>query len=136
MTETQDQPQEPQDEPQQIQPEPISVKVIEARGDSVLVQVEGPQRYYVPRSAVKAGQVEADVIAQGIEYGIRWEEYLDLSSLTIDALASKLRRNGIWTQEDIETKDRRLAQMAWNVIGKAVRQAAKRAEEGKPPRRK
>ena len=130
MTEETEQPQE------ESQPELVSVRVIEARGESVLVQVEGPQRYYIPKSAVKSNKVEADVIAKGIEYGIRWEDYLDLSDITIDGLASKLRRNGIWTQEDIQQKDRRIAQMAWNVIGKVVRQAAKRAEAGKPPRRK
>ena len=76
------------------------------------------------------------MIANGIEYGIRWEEYLDLSDITIDVLASKLRRNGIWTHEDLSQFDRRLAQMAYNLIGRAVRQAAKAAEDGKPPRRK
>ena len=118
------------------QPELVPVRIIDRQGDSVLVQVEGPQRYYIPRSAVKAGKAPADVIAKGIEYGIRWEDYLDLSDLTVEVLASKLRRNGIWTLEDIEARDRRIAQMAWNVIGKAVRQAAKQAESGKPPRRK
>jgi len=121
---------------EQEQSELIPVRIIDKRGDSVLIQVEGPQRYYIPRSAVKAGKVEADVIAKGIEYGIAWETYLDLSEITIDVLASKLRRNGIWTEDDVRTKDRRIAQMAYNVIGKAVRQAAKRAEDRKPPRRK
>ena len=117
-------------------PELISVKIVGQRGDSVLIQVDGPQRYYVPKSAVEDNQVRADVIANGIEYGIRWEEYLDLSDITIDVLASKLRRNGIWTHEDLSQFDRRLAQMAYNLIGRAVRQAAKAAEDGKPPRRK
>lgn len=124
------------EQPEQPEIELIPVKIIGSKGRSVLVQVEGPRRYYIPRSAVKDGQVEADVIAKGITYGIEWETYLDLSEITIAALASKLRRNGIWTQEDLEQKDRRGAQLAWNLIGRAVRQAVKRANERKPPRRK
>jgi hypothetical protein len=125
------------EETEQPEIELIPVKIIGSKGRSVLiqVQVEGPQRYYVPKSAVVDNKVPADVIAKGIEYGIAWETYLDLSEITIDALASKLRRNGIWTQEDLEQQDRRLAQMAYNVIGRAVRQAAKRADQRKPPRR-
>lgn len=124
------------DETEQPEIELIPVKIIGSKGRSVLVQVEGPRRYYIPKSAVKDGSVEASVIAKGIEYGIDWEKYLDLSELTIDVVASKLRRNGIWTREDVQAKDRRIGQIAMNVIGKAVRQAAKRADERKPPRRK
>ena len=114
----------------------IPVHIIGEKGQSVFVQVEGPRRYYVPKSAVTDGKVPADVIAKGIEYGIRWEEYLDLSEITPDELASKLRKNGIWTHEDLQRRDRKLIRIATNTIGRAVQQAAKRAGERKPPRRK
>ena len=127
----------------------IPVHIIGEKGRSALVQVQGPKRYYVPKSAVidrsaalpptersQDRYVAADVIAKGIEYGIRWEEYLDLSEITPDELASKLRKNGIWTHEDLQQRDRKLIRIATNTIGRAVQQAAKRAGERKPPRRK
>jgi len=113
----------------------IPVQVIAAKGDSVVIEVEGPQRYYVPKSTVMNGHVTADVIANGIEYGVHWEDYLDLSDITVDVLASRLRRNGIWTLDDLKQRDRKLLNLATNLIGKAVQQAAKRAEQRKPLRR-
>jgi hypothetical protein len=57
---------------------------------------------------------------------------LDLSDITPERLAKMLRRNGIWTCDDLAAKDRKLIRIATNLIGRAVQEAAKRRQ----PRRK
>jgi len=114
----------------------IKARVIETKGRSVLVEVEGPRRYYVPRAKVKDGQVEPSTLDKAIEYGIRWETFLEQPDVTPTTLAALLRQAGIWTREDLTRLDRKLIRIGTNIIGKAVFGAADRAAQNKPPRRK
>ena len=89
-----------------IPPEPVylAVQVIEHRGPSILVeyQKEGrPYRTIVPLKELVDGKVdEYTLAALGITYGLPWEQLIQLSA-TPERLAAELRRNGIWTLEDL-----------------------------------
>lgn len=118
------------------QPELVPVRVIGERGRSVLVQTDDCKRWFVPTSKVKDGQVDRETLDKAVAHGVPWEDYLDLSNLTAEALALALRQAGIYTSDDLQQKDRKLIRISVNFIGQAVQEAAKRAAEVKPPRRK
>lgn len=112
------------------QPELIPVQILGTKGRSLLVQykADGPQRCYVPKGKVVEGKCSVDVLEKGVVYGVQWEKMLDLSSITPERLAKILRRNGIWTCDDLEARDRKLIRIATNLIGGAVQVAAKRRQ--------
>ena len=62
-------------------------------------------------------------------YGIDWEGYLVLD-VSIDEIADRLRRRGVWTYEDLQERDRAIIGIAVDVIGKAIWDAAKKACKG------
>ena len=119
-------------------PEPprVPVRVIETKGKSALVQTEDFRRYYAPASKVKNGTIAQDDLDKCPEYGIPWEAYLGMDSITTGALALMLRQARIYTLADLQVRDRQLIRIGTNLIGRVVREAAERAAEAKPPRSK
>jgi len=117
-------------------PEParIKVRVIEEQGKSTLVQRADFRRYYVPTSKVVDGTVAQDDLDKCPLYGIPWEQYLGLDDMTADVLAWQLRHAGIYTLADLRVRDRQLIRIGTNTIGRAVREAADRAAQTKPPK--
>lgn len=118
---------------EQEQPVLVPVKIVGSKDKSTIVQTADFRRYYVPASKVKDNQVEQSVLDKGILYGIPWEQYID--GITADSLALMLRQAGIYTLADLNVRDRQLIRIGTNTIGRVVRTAAGRAEDGKPPRR-
>ena len=74
---------EPTEQPE-VQ-ELVAVRVVETEGRSSLVQLDDYRRFYVPASKIKDGQVEQAALDKAVEYGIRWEAFLDLSELDIES---------------------------------------------------
>ena len=130
---------EEQARPKAKKAQPVPVRVVGEKGHSALVQwrgEHGPRRAYVPREAVDGGRVDADVLGKGIEYGVAWERYLDLSFVTAEVLAGKLRKAGLWNLDDLQLNDRQIIQIGTNLIGQAVWDAANAAAQRKPPKRR
>lgn len=119
-----------------VQPEFIKVQVVGQQGKSVLVQTADFKRYYVPASKVKDGQVDKGELEKAALYGIPWEAYLGMDTVTTEALALMLRQAGIYTLADLRVRDRQIIRIGTNLIGQVVREAAQRADQAKPPRRK
>ena len=119
-------------------PEPprVRVRVIETRDKSALVQLEDFRRYYVPVSKITDGTVSQADLGQCPPYGIPWEAYLGMDSITTGALALMLRQAGIYTLADLKIRDRQLIRIGTNLIGRVVREAAGQAAKAKPPRSK
>jgi hypothetical protein len=80
----------------------IPVTVIETRGESVLVEYQagGLQRVIIPAMLIQGGAVDAEELDQGVPYGLPWETIVKLQA-TPARLADELRKNGIWTIEDM-----------------------------------
>jgi len=124
------------EEKQPEQPQFIAVQIIGERGKSVLVQTGDFKRYFVPASKVKGGQVDRETLDKAVFHGIPWEDYLGLESISNEALALMLRQAGIYPLDDLQQRDRRLIRIGTRMIGQAVQDAARRAAETKPPRRR
>ena len=124
------------EEQQQPEPKRVRVQVVGAKGKSSLVQTDDLKRYYVPANRVRDGWIDEDVLLKGIRYGVPWEAYLGMDSASSEALGMMLRQAGIYTLADLQVRDRQLIRIGTNFIGKAVREAARMAEQGKPPRSK
>ena len=114
----------------------VQVKTIHTEGKSVLVQTEDFRRYFVPSTKVKDGHIDKAELDKAALYGINWEAYLSVEDITVERLSEMLRRSGLYTLADLEQRDRRLIRIGTKLIGQVVRDAAKRADEAKPPRRK
>ena len=118
------------DEPTEEQPDEFyHVKVIKVQGESALVEWAGPNRAFVPLSEIVDGMVPESILSKCPFYGVPWEQYLDIPDrfFVIKEISEKLREAGIWTLEDLQTKDRVVTRIAANIIGRAVWSAAKRA---------
>lgn len=126
---------EPVEEPA---PEPprVPVRVIEVRGKSTLIQTDDFKRYYAPSSKVRARQIAQSDLDKCPPYGIPWEGYLGMDSITGEALALMLRQAGIYTLTDLQARDRQLIRIGTKLIGQVVRDAARRADKAKPPKEK
>ena len=84
----------------------VKVKVIQQKGQAALVEwiaEEGARRATIPASTIVKGQVSQDELEYGIEYGEPWEELITISA-TPETIAEELRRCGIWTKEDLESR--------------------------------
>lgn len=105
----------------------ISVRVLEERGKSVLVEWDDGRlhRAYVPRKALAGESVAEDVLDEAPRAGIAWEQLLDFSKVTAAAIAEQLRRAGIWTMSDLKERDRVLHRIAVDTIGNEVWRVAK-----------
>lgn len=96
----------------------VKVKVIETRGQSALIQcvVDGELvRKIVPRSDVINGEVDEFNLETGIPYGIPWADLITIS-VTPEDFQRELRNAGIWTFEDLKTKQ----QLAVGAIQSAI----------------
>lgn len=118
------------------QPEWIKVKIVGQQGKSALVQTADFRRYYLPASKVKDNQIDKTELDKAALYGVPWEAYLGMDTITTEALALMLRQAGIYTLADLKARDRQLIRIGTNLIGQVVRDAATRADKAKPPRRK
>ena len=83
----------------------IIIRVVEQRGQSALV--EWPQegdlrRAYVPLDKIDNAQCDEDVLNAGLSSGTPWEDLIDPSGLTPEAIGKELRQNGIWGSADLE----------------------------------
>ena len=121
---------------QQSEPKRVQVRVMGHKGKSALVQTDDLKRYYVPANKVADDMIDEAVLLKGIRYGIPWEAYLGMDSASCETLGLMLRKAGIYTLDDLEVRDRQLIRIGTNFVGKAVREAARMAEQGKPPRSK
>lgn len=124
------------EEQQQPEPKRVRVRVMGHKGKSALVQTDDLKRYYVPANMVRDDMIAKDVLEKGVRYGVPWEEYLGFDEASAETVGMMLRKAGIYTLADLEVRDRQLIRIGTNFIGRAVREAANRAEQGKPPRSK
>ena len=121
------------------EPKPIewvNIRVIGEKDKSLLVQTVDFKRFYVPRTKVHDGRIERTDLDKCALYGIPWEAYLGMDTITTEALALMLRQAGIYTLADLQARDRQLIRIGTNLVGRVVREAAIRADKAKPPRRK
>ena len=84
----------------------VKVKIVQQKGQAALVEWvddKGTHRATIPASTIVKGQVASDELGYGIEYGEPWQELIELSA-TPETIAAELRRCGIWTREDLETR--------------------------------
>lgn len=123
-------------EEQQPESKRVRVRTMGHKGKSVLVQTDDLKRYYVPASKVKDDMIDEDVLDKGVRYGVPWEQHLVFDDTSSERVGLMLRQAGIYTLADLEVRDRQLIRIGTNFIGRAVREAAQRAEQGKPPRSK
>jgi len=84
----------------------VKVKIIQKKGQAALVEWiadDGARRATIPAAAIVKGQVASDELDYGIPYGEPWEELVEISA-TPESIAAELRKCGIWTVEDLETR--------------------------------
>ena len=109
----------------------VDIKVIEQHGASVLVeyQVDGiPYRSSVDPLDVTDGQCPQERLRDA-PYGIDWK--FDLPDLKRE-VELELKRDQIWTYQDLQARDRRIIRIATNVLGRAIWDAAKRGCNRRP----
>lgn len=90
---------------QERKPKQVAVKVVAQKDQSALVEWaagDDVRRAYVPAGKIEGGRCDLETLEAGIPYGAPWEDLVDLSGLTPQAVARQLRRHGIWTRADIE----------------------------------
>lgn len=84
----------------------IDVRVIQRKGKSALIEwsvKDDRRRAFVPADAVEDGnKCDKDVIDAGVPYGAPWEELVDVSGLTPEAVGREMRRRNLWTAADVE----------------------------------
>lgn len=94
----------------------VEVRVVAQEGESALAEwaEEGDlRRAYVPVGKVEGGRCDLDALNAGITYGVPWEDLIDVSGLTREAVGRELRRKGFWTSADIND-NMRIVQRAVN----------------------
>jgi len=115
----------------------MQVRALGRKGAAVLVEwidaAGDVQRAYLPVGAVEveAVGVETENPEQGIPYGEAWE--VDLATLVHEAtpekVAQALRRQGVWTLDDLRSKPQAVIaafQSAYGMDAQALREAARR----------
>jgi len=89
----------------------VAVRRIARQGDALCVQYQDgdwTRRAWVPVKEVDSDKVSADVLAEGVPVGIRWEERLDMA-LDLKALAKALYRYNMFTKDDLGRKAQAMA---------------------------
>lgn len=84
----------------------VPVKIIRTDNKTVLIEylVAGKyNRSIVKTTDVKSGKVAESVIDRSIPYGVPWDEF-EFSIPDVEAVANELRRNGIYTADDLRAK--------------------------------
>lgn len=120
----------------ETKPELITIRVVEIKGESALIQTADFKRYYAPVSKLDNNRIDKAELDKCQTYGIPWEAYLSMDVITAEALALMLRQVGIYTLGDLQVRDRQLIRVGSRLVGRVVRDAAGQAAQAKPPRRK
>jgi hypothetical protein len=112
-----------------------TVTVIRRTGRSALVEYQtysGPRRATVPVSAVVNGCVDSDDLRQGVEYGVPWEDVLNIR-VTPGELGNALRKAGIWTAADAAANPKAVQSALLTVTTRAngIIEAARKFEANK-----
>lgn len=82
------------------------VRVVSVTGPAALVETtDGLTRATIPANEIVDGAVSEEALDLGVPYGLTWERLVKLSA-TPEQIARELRRNGIWTLEDLERNPR------------------------------
>jgi len=111
----------------------VDVKVIERHGASAIVEyeVDGmPYRASIDPNDLIDGQCPRERL-QDAPYGITWEFEFDPDVLAHDT-EFELKRNGIWTYEDLVINDRQINRIASILLSRAIWSAAKRGNNRRP----
>lgn len=112
----------------------VAVRVIETRGETVLVEYRdalGLRRTLVPVQAVEGGKASEEELAYGVPYGLPWEDLIEMRASAAQ-LAANLRAAGIWTREDLERSPAAAfgaLQATYGIDLAAIITAAKQARE-------
>lgn len=85
----------------------MQTRVIRTENENSLVEFEEDgllQRVWIPSKELnKNAKASKEVLAKGMPYGVPFEHLIKIE-LTAEALATHLRRAGIWTKHDAQTK--------------------------------
>jgi hypothetical protein len=89
----------------------IKVRLVKVRQTSTIVESDSDgllKRHIVPSDWLVAVDdqwfVDSEQLAMGIPYGVEWEEYLQDYLFSKESIANSLRKQGIWTLEDYNSK--------------------------------
>lgn len=94
------------EEPKPKAPKPVMVEIkpIAAKGKSVLVEwIDARGMYrrgFVPVGKVKDQAVDLADLVKAIPYGLPWEQFIQITA-TPESIANSLRKQGVWTFEDL-----------------------------------
>jgi hypothetical protein len=98
-------PREPR-KASQAKPKAVPVTVVRVTGEGALVEYADrgePRRVTIPASLVRDGKAEGETLEAGVPYGVPWER-LETAKVTPASIARALRNAGIWTCDDLRTK--------------------------------
>jgi hypothetical protein len=99
-------PKEPRKATRQSAAKLVPVTVIRVTGEGALVEYAErgePRRVTIPANLVRDGKAEDETLEAGVPYGVPWER-LETAKVTPASIARALRNAGIWTCEDLRTK--------------------------------
>lgn len=87
----------------------VKTKIIKQKKQAYLVEWVsdlGLRRGVVPHDEVdERGFVKESILESAIPYGVEWQDYLAVNLEDINqSIQSELRRQGIWTLEDLKEK--------------------------------
>jgi len=115
----------------------VPVTVVRVTGESALVEYAErgePRRATIPASLVQDGKAEDETLEAGVPYGVPWER-LETAKVTPASIARALRNAGVWTCDDLRTKQMAAVgalQAAYGVdVGKLNKFATEFAKEAK-----
>jgi hypothetical protein len=102
----------------------IPVRIIRENGPTALVEwsvfmADGQpdwRRAYVPKEVIHDLRVEASELDAGTAYGVRWEEFVTVTA-TPQQIGMELRRRGIWTEREFETRIMEAQSAFWAAYG-------------------
>ena len=126
---------EPKKTPAKPKAKPVkrqAVKLIAHQGESALVEWfdDKYHRVYVPVAEFdfEKKTVAENVLAMGIPYGVDWSQM----DVTIDPveLDQELKKRGIWTRKDLESKPNQAIAAINRISGMMRRQMLDVAEKG------
>ena len=103
-----------------VETEIITVKVVEQRGPSVVVEWEdagSARRSVLPAPCVDDGQCALEDLRAGAPASIPWQDYFE-STITAKRIAELMQSEGVWTMEDFG----RRGQFALHAVQRIVKQ--------------
>lgn len=95
------------------------VKVIKNKSGTALVEWDNGtlQRGYIPSTLIPNDYfVNENDLQLAVPYGVQWEDILNLN-VTIRQLDFELKKNGIWTFEDVLTNSDKVLNALKSVYG-------------------